>query len=84
MLRLLLDQLGDQSGPTRLVARSKPGGMITVEVFVEWEVIAPVRIALEQFLRTKHCAAAVLIAAEYIDQPVREFVRNLIQREEPA
>jgi len=70
MLPLLLDELRYQPCPTRLVAGAKPGGIITMEVFVEWNVIAPVRIVLEQLLSTEHCAAAILITAECFDQPV--------------
>jgi len=70
MLSLLLDQLCYQPCPTGLMAGAKPGGIITVEVFVEWNVITPVRIVLEQLLSTKHCAAAILITTECFDQPV--------------
>ena len=78
VLSLLLDQLGYQSCPTCLVAGAKPGGIIAVEVFVKWDVIAPAGIVLEQLLSAKHWTAAILITEECFDQPVREFVRNLI------
>ena len=84
MLPLLLDELRYQPCPTRLVAGAKPSGMITVKVFVKRDVIAPVRIILEDLLSAEDRSAAIAITAEYIDQPVREIVGNLLQREELA
>ena len=48
-LVVLLDELGDQSGPAGLVARADPGAVVAVEVFVEWDQITPVRVVLEFF-----------------------------------
>ena len=45
------DQLGDDTGPARLVAGSKARAIVTVEIFVEQDVIFPLRIGLK-FLRT--------------------------------
>jgi len=39
----LLDEFGDHSRPTGLVACTDPGAVVAVEVFVEWDQIAPVR-----------------------------------------
>ena len=43
----ILDHLGYQRRPTRLMAGSEPGPVVAVEVFVEEIMIAPVWIALE-------------------------------------
>ena len=45
------DQLRDDTGPARLVAGSKARAIVTVEIFVEQDVIFPLRIGLK-FLRT--------------------------------
>ena len=43
----LLQQLGDQAGPAGLMAGAEPGAVVAVEVFVEQDQVAPVRIGLE-------------------------------------
>ena len=40
-------QPGDDTGPARLVAGPKPGPVVAVEILVEQQAIAPVRIVLE-------------------------------------
>ena len=42
-----LDELGDESGPARLVTGAQPGAVVAVEVLVEEDVVAPMRIGLE-------------------------------------
>jgi hypothetical protein len=37
------DQLGDEAGPARLVARAEPGAVVAVEVLVKEEVVHPRR-----------------------------------------
>ena len=46
-----LDQLRDDTGPARLVAGSKARTIVALEIFVEQDVIFPLRIGLK-FLRT--------------------------------
>ncbi len=41
-----VEQARDQARPPRLVAGAEPGAVITVEVFMEEDQIAPVRIVL--------------------------------------
>ena len=57
----MLDKLGDHARPAGLVAGSHPRSSVAVEVFVERDIVAPVRIALEIILRmpnTARCPAA--------------------------
>src|SRR5690348_8886423 len=54
----------DDSGPARLVTRPEPGAVVAVEVLVEEQVIAPVRVVLELLRSAEHRAAAVLVAQE--------------------
>src|SRR6266542_1886711 len=42
-----VEKASDQTGPAGLVAGAEPGAVITVEVFVEKDQIAPVRILLK-------------------------------------
>ncbi len=48
-LAALLDQLGDKSCASRLVTRPDSGAVVAMEVFVEINQIAPVRVVLEFF-----------------------------------
>src|SRR5262245_7828918 len=48
------EHLGDESGPAGLVAGSESGAVITVKVFVEQNVVAPVGVGLELLGAAKH------------------------------
>ena len=41
------ENLGDQAGPARLMAGSTAATVIAMEVFVEGDQIAPVRVSIE-------------------------------------
>ena len=47
----LFNQFGDQTRPTRLVTRPNAGPVVAMKVFVEIDVVAPLRFGLE-FLKT--------------------------------
>ncbi len=61
-LRLLLDQFRYQPSPTCLMARTQPCSIIPVQVFIEQDMVAPVRIALEFLLSPKDRATTVCTA----------------------
>jgi hypothetical protein len=48
-MMILLDQFGYQTGPAGLMACADPGAVVAVEVFVEWNRVAPVRVGLKFF-----------------------------------
>src|SRR5207244_13175639 len=60
----LLEQLRHAPRPAGLVAGPDPGAVVTVEVFVEEDQVAPVRIALEALGPAIHGAAPVLVTEE--------------------
>src|SRR6266567_8627154 len=72
-----LDQLCHHAGPSRLVARAQPRPVVSVEVLVEQEVIAPVGIGLELLGPTVDGPPTALIAKEQAAQPVRDLLGNL-------
>ncbi len=49
-----LDQPGNQTGPAGLMARPEPGAVVPVEVFIEKNIITPVRVRLEFIGSPKH------------------------------
>ena len=75
---LLLNQLRYQTRPTRLMTRTNPRAVVTMEILVKWNVIAPVRVILECFICTEYRSASVRVTQEDIDHPLRKVVRNLI------
>ena len=60
----LPDHLRDEGGPAGLMAGAHTGTVITVEVLVEENVIAPVRIVLEELVLTVERSSAVRAALE--------------------
>src|SRR3954465_5299259 len=59
-----LDLLGDDAGPAGLVAGADPGAVVAVEVFVEQQVVAEVRVFLKLFGPAERGSAAIFVAEE--------------------
>src|SRR6202142_1110391 len=74
VLRLLLDELRDQTGPPGLMAGAEPGAVVAVKVLIEQDVVAPVRILLKRRLPAEDGAATVGAARHQTDEPLRELV----------
>ena len=55
-------QIRDQAGPSRLMARADPRSVIAVEILVEQQVVAPVRIVLKRSDAAEYRALPVLVA----------------------
>src|SRR5215475_12078680 len=69
-----LNQFGDQTSPSGLMARSQAGSVITVEVFVEQEVVSPVRIGLKFLRAAINRPAARPITEKDPDQSLTDFM----------
>lgn len=78
-IRIPLDEPGDDAGPSGLVARSQPCTVVAVEVLVEEDVIAPVRVLLELRYGSKGRAPAVLITEEDAFEPVLDLLAYLVE-----
>ena len=74
-----LDQQGDDTGPTRLVAGPDAGAIVAMKVFVEQKIIPPMGIVLEFSGAAKHGPAAARVAKENSGQAIGNLVRNLEQ-----
>ena len=59
----LLEELCDQAGPTCLMTRTDAGTIVAVEVLVEGNQVAPVRIGLK-FVRAKDWSSLICIFQE--------------------
>lgn len=73
----LLKQLGHRSCPTSLMAGPDPSACIPVEVLVEQEVVAPVRIGLERLVCAENRPAAIWTAHKDVRESTRDLLGNL-------
>src|SRR5579872_1159548 len=80
----LLKQICDQSCPARLVAGTDTCAVITVEVLVEQQEVAPVRVILKCFNAAMNRPQPIFVAQENARQAARQFFRYLVQREQIA
>src|SRR6266571_3856553 len=76
-----LEEIRYHSRPAGLMAGTDAAPAITVEVLVERDVIAPVRIVLKGHVGAKYSSATLLITQKDVREPPREFLRHLPQRQ---
>src|SRR3712207_7361797 len=57
---------------------------VTVEVLVERDAVAPVRVALESLLVAENRPSPIRVAQEDPDQPAGQLVGDLVEREVPT
>src|SRR5512145_675564 len=70
---------GDDSRPSGLVARSETGPVVTVEVLVEQEVVAPVRVLLKLLRPAVDGPPTMAVSQEDAGQPPRDLLGDLVQ-----
>src|SRR5262249_24463425 len=75
---------GDDSGPAGLVAGAQASSVVAVEILVEQDAIAPVRILLEHRRSTVDRSTTVLASEEDVSEPAGDFLGDLIERHQPA
>ena len=71
------DQQGDDAGPTRLVASAEASTVVAVEVFVEQQMIAPMRITLKFFGATENRPPVGFVAQKDVGQTIGDLARDL-------
>src|SRR5262249_17352833 len=69
----------DHPGPSGLVTRAEAGAIVTMEVLVEQDEIAPVRVILELWRSPVDRTSAVLVPHENARQASRDLLGDLIQ-----
>src|SRR3954470_7239040 len=79
-----MHQPRDDSRPPGLMARPETRAVVAVEVLVEQEQIAPVRIGLKLRRSSVDGAMSVAVAQEDGGEAARDFLRDLIERHLPA
>lgn len=68
--------LGDQASPAGLMAGATAAAGVAMEIFVEWNQIAPMRIFVKKFIGAEERAIAILIPQENVSQSVGQFVSD--------
>src|SRR5262249_44482573 len=79
-----LQEFGDQPGPSGLVRGPDASAGVTVEVLVEVQVVAELGVRLELWIERVHLPLAGGVLQEDSDEPVRELLGHLIDREKAA
>jgi hypothetical protein len=69
----LPDHLRDEGGPASLMASPYTGAIVTIEVFVEEDVVAPVWILLEELVFPIESSSPVGTALKQRDEPSLKF-----------
>ena len=69
-----------QTGPARLVAGAEPRAVVTVEIFVKQDQIAPVRIVLELGRPAVDRPLSIGVAQKRASQPADKLLRHFEQR----
>src|SRR4051794_30211035 len=72
--------LGDQSGPTCLMAGAAATPGIAVEILEKRNEVFPVRIVVKHLRITEHGPFAACIAKENAGNTMRQFAGHLLQR----
>src|SRR6185295_8693294 len=75
---------GDDAGPSGLMAGAQARAVVAVEVLVEQEEIAPMRIVLELPDVPVDRPSAILVAQKNAREPAAELFGDLIQGHVPA
>ena len=75
-----LDQLRHDARPPGLVTRTEAGPIVAVEVFVEEDVVPPVRILLKLLGAAVHRPASAAVAQEDPREAIGNLLRHLPRR----
>ena len=76
------EQLRDEPGPARLMRRADAAAGVAMEVFVEQQVIAEMRVLLQARVMREYGPMPVLVREENASEPRGELVGDVIDREE--
>src|SRR5512145_833137 len=76
-----VDEIRHQPCPSRLVISTEAGAVVAMEVLIEQQQVAPVRVFLETSGPTVDAAATVAPAREHRDHAIGRFARHLGRRD---
>src|SRR5436190_2465361 len=79
--RQVLQVTDDQRGPSGLMTGAQTFASLAVEIFVEQNQVAPVRVFGPARVVSVARTASGLVGQENAGQPARQFARNFVQRQ---
>src|SRR5436190_744051 len=79
-----LQEFGHEARPAGLVRGADTAAVVAVEVFVEPEIVAEVRIGLQLELLAEYGPPPLGVAEKDPRQPAREFGGDLVERQHVA
>ena len=75
----LRDKVGDEAGPARLVRSATAAAIVTVEVFVEEDVVLEIGVALERFIPSEDGTSTVGITTKNPYEPATDLVSDFVK-----
>src|SRR5215216_536457 len=75
----LLDQIGNERRPARLVRGTAAPPIVAVEILVERDVVPEITVCLKFFVTPENRAPAVGVADEKPQQTPAQLVRDLVE-----
>ena len=75
----LVNKVGNEAGPARLVRRAAPAAIVAVKVFVEEDVVLEIGIALELSISSEDGTSTVGITTKNPYEPATELVSDFVK-----
>jgi hypothetical protein len=77
----LVNKVGDEAGPARLVRRAAPAAIVAVEVFVEEDVVLEIGIVLELSVPSEEGAPAIGVTTKNVYEATTQLVSDFVKRQ---
>src|SRR5215467_2556846 len=80
----LVDKVGNEPGPARLVRSAAAAAVVAMEVLVEEDVVIEIGIGLELFVGSKNGAPPVGTTKEELYQAATQLIGDFVERQHDA
>src|SRR6266516_8139974 len=80
----LIDEIGDEPGPPRLVRRAAATAIVAVKVLMKQDVVFEIGVGLEFSIVSENGTLPVGTAEEELCQPAAQLIGNFVERQHDA
>jgi hypothetical protein len=80
-LNQLVNKVGDEAGPARLMRRAASAAIVAVEVFMEEDVVLEIGILLELSIPSEDGAPAVGVTTKNVYEAATQLVSDFVERQ---
>jgi hypothetical protein len=80
----VVDEVGHESGPPRLVRSTTPTAIVTVKIFMEEYVVFEMCVRLELFIFSENRAPSVSTADKKLDGTTAQLIGDFVERQHDA